>query len=113
MFDLQCMSYTGEDGKIVDFRLKDRLLRKWKDLAYALKFPAYVIDTMKKEDDPLDQLLMKWLQGDNKTEDLGQLHGERLLQLCVIPTFRERSTSWRNILFKMIQFLQQLHRLVS
>ena len=69
MFDLLCMPYTGEDGKIIDFRLKDRLLRKWKDLAYALKFPTYVVDSMKQKDDPLDQLLVEWLQGANKTDD--------------------------------------------
>ena len=89
MFDLQCMSYTGEDGKIVDFRLKDRLLRKWKDLAYALKFPAYVIDTIKKEDDPLDQLLMKWLQGDNKTEDLRPITWGTLIAALRHSNFQE------------------------
>ena len=89
MFDLQCMSYTGEDGKITPFRLKDRLLRRWKDLAYALKFPTYVVDSMKQKDDPLDQLLVEWLQGTNKTEDLRPITWGTLIAALHHANFQE------------------------
>ena len=70
MYDLQCMSYTGEDGKDTDFRLKERIFRSWREFAYALRFPIHAIESIKpKEEDPVDYFLRKWLQGANKTED--------------------------------------------
>ena len=69
MYDLQCMSYTGEDGKTTDFRLKERILRNWRDFAYALRFPIHAVESIKPGEDPVDHFLRKWLQGANKTED--------------------------------------------
>ena len=69
MYDLQCKSYTGEDGKIKDFRLRERISRNWRDFAYALRFPIHVVESIKPGEDPVEHLLRKWLQGANKTED--------------------------------------------
>ena len=69
MYDLQCMSYTGEDGKATHFRLKERILRNWRDFAHALRFPLHVIESVKPGEDPVEHLLMKWLQGTSNTED--------------------------------------------
>ena len=69
MYDLQCMSYIGEDGKATDFRLKERILRNWRDFAYALRFPIHAVESTKPGEDPVEHLLRKWLQGANKNED--------------------------------------------
>ena len=69
MYDLQCMSYTDEDGKATEFRLKDRIFRNWKDFAYALRFPIHAVESIKPGEDPVEHFLRKWLQGTNKTED--------------------------------------------
>ena len=69
MYDLQCMSYSAEDGKATEFRLKDRILRNWKDFAYALRFPIHAVESIKPGEDPVEHFLRKWLQGANKTED--------------------------------------------
>ena len=67
--DLQYMSYTGEDGKEVPFRLKTRLKPHWRDLAIALKFLQYDIDDMESKDDPVYYVLRKWRQGANQEND--------------------------------------------
>ena len=69
MYDLQCKSYTGEDGKVKDFRLRERISRNWRDFAYALRFPIHVVESIKSGEDPVEHLLRKWLQGANKNED--------------------------------------------
>ena len=69
MYDLLCMSYTDEDGKVKDFRLKERISRNWRDFAYALRFPIHVVESIKSGEDQAEHLLKKWLQGMNKTED--------------------------------------------
>ena len=69
MYDLQCMSYTVEDGRATDFRLKDRILRNWSGFAYALRFPIHAVESIKPGEDPVDHILRKWLQGANKTND--------------------------------------------
>ena len=69
MYDLQCMSYTGEDGKATDFRLKERIFRYWRDFAYALRFPIHAVESIKPGEDPVDHFLRKWLQGANNAED--------------------------------------------
>ena len=71
LHDLQYMSYTGEDGKNVSFRLMDRLNppRYWKRLAIALKFPYHNIATIESDDDPVVCLLSEWLRGANHDND--------------------------------------------
>ena len=63
------MSYTDENGKDTDFRLKERILRNWRDFAYALNFPIHAVESIKPGEDSVDYFLRKWLQGANKTED--------------------------------------------
>ena len=59
--DLQYMSYTGDDGRDVHFRLMDQLKPHWRRLAIALKFPQHEIDTMESKDDSVYYLLKEWL----------------------------------------------------
>ena len=66
---LYCMRYTNKEGKTVYFRLVDRIRPKWINLAIALKFPPYRIDTLKCESDTVYTLLREWLRGANKDED--------------------------------------------
>ena len=63
------MSYTGEDGRDVNFRLMDQLKPHWRRLAIALNFPQYEITAMKHEDDPVLYLMSEWLQGANQEKD--------------------------------------------
>ena len=63
------MSYTGEDGRDVHFRLMDQLKPHWRRLAIALNFPQYEITAMKYEDDPVLYLMSEWLQGANQEKD--------------------------------------------
>ena len=63
------MPYIAEDGKTTDFRLKERILRNWRDFAYALRFPIHVVESIKPGEDPVDHIMRRWLQGANKTED--------------------------------------------
>ena len=67
--DLQYMSYTGDDGKEIHFRLMDQLKPHWRRLAIALKFPQHEIATMESKGDPVYYLLTEWLRGANKAED--------------------------------------------
>ena len=60
------MSYTGDNGREVHFRLMDQLMPHWRRLAIALKFPQHEIDTMASKDDPIYYLLVEWLRGANK-----------------------------------------------
>ena len=73
------MSYTGDDGRDVHFRLMDQLKPHWKRLAIALKFPQYEIATMERKDDPIYYILTEWLRGANKEKD-------------------SRLTSWRTLI---------------
>ena len=63
------MSYTGEDGRDVHFRLMDQLKPFWKRLAIALEFPQHEIAIMKQEDDPVFYLLSEWLREANQEKD--------------------------------------------
>ena len=63
------MSYTGDDGRDVHFRLMDQLKPHWRRLAIALKFSQYEIATMESKDDPVYYMLTEWLRGANKEKD--------------------------------------------
>ena len=63
------MSYAGEDGREVHFRLMDQLKPYWRRLAIALKFLQYEIDAMESKDDPVYHVLSKWLRGANQEND--------------------------------------------
>ena len=64
--DLQCMSYTGEDGRTVFFRLLDCIKPRLTEMAIALSFPGHVIDVLKKNSESVYYLLSEWLQGRNQ-----------------------------------------------
>ena len=91
MYDLQCMSYTGEDGKATDFRLKERILRNWRDFAYALNFPIHAVESIKPGEDPVDHFLRKWLQGANKTEDSRPITWGTLIAALRHANFQEEA----------------------
>ena len=67
--DLQCMSYTSEDGRTVPFRLMDRIKPRVTQLAIALKFPQHIIANLKTESDPVIYLFSEWLRGGNQELD--------------------------------------------
>ena len=69
LYQLQCMCYTSNEGKLVYFRLMDRIQPKWTKLAIALKFPSHKINTFKLETEPVFTLLSEWLKGGNRNED--------------------------------------------
>ena len=62
------MSYTGEDGRDVHFRLMDQLKPHWRRLAIALKFPQHEIAIMENKDDSLYYLFSEWLRGANQED---------------------------------------------
>ena len=63
------MSYTGENGRDVHFRLMDQLKLHWRRLAIALKFPQLEIAIMEKKDDPVYYLFSEWLRGANHGQE--------------------------------------------
>ena len=63
------MCYSNKEGKVVYFRLMDRIQPKWTKLAIALKFPSHRINTFELKVDPVFTLLCEWLRGGNKDED--------------------------------------------
>ena len=67
--DLLYMSYTGEDGRDVHFRLMQQVRPHWRELAIALKFPQYEIAIMEKKDNPVYYLFSEWLRGANQEKD--------------------------------------------
>ena len=69
LYDLQCMSYTNDDGVDANFRLMDRIKPRLTDMAIALSFPRHVIDVLKKDSDPVYYLLSEWLEGRNQEND--------------------------------------------
>ena len=67
--DLLCMSYTGEDGETINFRLMDQVKPHWRRLAIALMFPQYEIDAMEDKSDPVYYIFSEWLRGANQEKD--------------------------------------------
>ena len=63
------MSYTGEDGRDVHFRLMQQVRPHWRELAIALKFPQHEIAIMENKDNPVYYLLSEWLRGANQEKD--------------------------------------------
>ena len=74
------MSYTGEDGRDVHFRLMDQLKPHWRRLAIALKFPQYEIAIMENKNDPMYYLLSEWLRGANQQKDSRPVTWETLIE---------------------------------
>ena len=66
--DLLCMSYTGEDGKTINFRLMDQVKPHWRRLAIALMFPQHEIAAIADEKDPVYYIFSEWLRGANQED---------------------------------------------
>ena len=86
------MSYTGEDGRDVHFRLMDQLKPHWRRLAIALKFPLHEIAVMKQEDDPVFYLLSEWLQGANQEKDSKPVTWRTLIEALRHANVQEEAT---------------------
>ena len=87
---LQYMSYTGEDGRDVHFRLMDQLSPRWRRFAIALKFPQHEI--MKHEDDPVLYLMSEWLRGANQEKDPRPVTWRTLIKALRHADVREEAT---------------------
>ena len=59
MRQLQHMMYTDEEGKLVRFRLMDRIEPNWKEFAYALNFPHYTVASTGN----VSNMFVEWLRG--------------------------------------------------
>ena len=90
--DLLYMSYTGDDGRDVHFRLMDQLKPHWKRLAIALKFPQHEIAIMESKDDPVYYLLTEWLQGANKEKDSRPASWRTLIEALRHANVQEEAT---------------------
>ena len=86
------MSYTGDDGRVVHFRLTRRLKPYWKELAIALKFPQYEIAIMAREDDPVYYLLTEWLREANKEKDSRPVSWRTLIEALRHANVQEEAT---------------------
>ena len=69
LHELQCILYSGKDGRDAQIRIMDQIKPHWIQLAIALKFPPYAIATMERKGDPVYYLLSEWLQEATKKED--------------------------------------------
>ena len=90
------MSYTGEDGRDVQFRLKQQVRPYWRDLAIALKFPQHEIATMKNEDDPVFYILSEWLRGANQEKDPRPVTWSTLIEALRHANIQEEATVLEN-----------------
>ena len=86
------MSYTGEDGRAVHFRLMDKLSPHWRKLAIALKLSIHEIATMKHEDDPVFYLLSEWLRGANQEVDPRPVTWRTLIEALRLANVQEEAT---------------------
>ena len=86
------MSYTGEDGRDVHFRLMDQLKLHWRRLAIALNFPQHEIAIMENKDDSMYYLLGEWLRGANKEKDPRPLTWRTLIEALQCANVQEEAT---------------------
>ena len=84
------MSYTGEDGRDIHFRLMDQLSPHWRRLAIALKFSQYEI--MRHKDDPVLYLLSEWLRGANQEKDPRPVTWRTLIEALRHANVQEEAT---------------------
>ena len=90
--DLLYMSYTGEDGRDVHFRLMNQLSPHWRRLAIALKFPQYEISIMEKKDDPVFYIMSEWLRGANQVNDPRPVTWRTLIEALRHADVQEEAT---------------------
>ena len=86
------MSYTGEDGRDVHFRLMQQVRPHWKDLAIALKSPQYEIAIMEKKDDQIYSLMSEWLRGANHEVDPRPVTWRTLIEALRHANIQEEAT---------------------
>ena len=86
------MSYTGEDGRDVHFRLMQQVRPHWRELAIALDFPEYEIAIMENNDDPVYYLLSKWLRGANRENDPRPVTWRTLIEALRHANVQEEAT---------------------
>ena len=86
------MSYTGDDGRDVHFRLMNQLKPHWRGLAIALKFPQHEIATMESKDNPVYYILTEWLQGANKEKDSRPASWRTLIEALQHANVQEEAT---------------------
>ena len=90
--DLQYMSYTGEDGRDVPFRLMDKLKPHWRALAIALKFPVHEITALESKDDRVYRVFSEWLQGANQDNDPRPVTWETLIKALRHANIQDEAT---------------------
>ena len=86
------MSYTGEDGRNVHFRLMDQLSPHWRRLAIALKFPRHEIAIIENKDDSMYYLLSEWLRGANQEKDPRPVTWRTLIKALRHANVQEEAT---------------------
>ena len=85
------MSYTGEDGEDVPFRLMDQVRPHWRELAIALKFPQHEIAIMEHKDNSVYYLLTEWLRGANQEKDPRPVTWETLITALRAANIQEEA----------------------
>ena len=86
------MSYTGEDGRVVHFRLMQQVGPHWRKLAIALDFPESEIAIMEKKDDPVFYLISEWLRGANQEKDPRPVTWRTLIEALRHANVQEEAT---------------------
>ena len=86
------MSYTGDDGRDVHFRLMDQLKPHWRRLAIALKFPQHEIAIIENDKDPVYYLLKEWLRGAIKEKDSRPASWRTLIEALRHANVQEEAT---------------------
>ena len=91
--ELLYMSYTGEDGRDVHFRLMDQLKPHWRRLAIGLKFPQNKIAIIENKDDPVYYLFSEWLRGANQEKDPRPVTWRTLIEALRHAGVQEEATA--------------------
>ena len=86
------MSYTGEDGRDVHFRLMQQIRPHWRELAVALKFSQHEIAIMEEKDNPVYYLLCEWLQETNQEKDSKPVTWGTLIEALQYAGVEEEAT---------------------
>ena len=86
------MSYTGEDGRDVHFRLMDQLKPHWREVAITMKFPQHEIAIMEKKDNPVFYLTSEWLRGANQEVDPRPVTWRTLIEALRHANVQEEAT---------------------
>ena len=86
------MSYTGEDGRGVHFRLMQQVRPHWRELAIALRFSQCDIAIMEEKTNPVYYLLSIWLRGANQENDPRPVTWRTLIEALQHADVQEEAT---------------------